>query len=86
MDYGVLRFTAQTAVLTLKKRSDNFETRTKQALRGVMRALILVSISLKRTFRTILALAMECLFRRARVNGDKADRINARFRLFILLR
>ena len=74
MDYGFLHFTAQTAVLTLKKRSDNLGTRTKEALRGVMRAPILVSISLKRTFRTMLALAMQCLFGRARVNGDKADR------------
>ena len=80
MDYGFLHFTAQTAMLTLKKRStlkktsDSLGTRTKEALRGVFRAPIVAFISLKRTFRTMLALAMESLFGRARVNGVKAVR------------
>ena len=74
MDYGFLHFTAQTAVLTLKKRSGNRGTRTKEVLRGVMRAPILLSISLKRMFRAMPALAMKYVLRRAIVNGDKADR------------
>ena len=68
MDYGFLHFTAQTAVFTLKKTSG---TRT---LRYVMRALILMFVSLKRMFITSLALAMKSVLGRAIVNGDKADR------------
>ena len=74
MDYGFLHFTAQTAVLTLKKRSGSFGTRTKEVLRGVMRAPILMSISLNRMFRAMHALAMKYVLGRAIVNGDKADR------------
>ncbi len=74
MDYGLLHFTAQTTVLTLKRAEESSDDRVASkawTLRGGIGALIYPT--LKRLSGAMFALAMSCMPGGATADEDKAD-------------